>query len=357
MDGTVRVWNREVWYPSLTFPVEKSVVSDEGRLVLGATRTGPIRLWEAETGNVKTTLEASADDIESIALNLPTSLIAVAYAKGVVGLWNAETGKRTMQLGGASAKTTALAFNTAGTQLATGSADGKVRFWSTRDGSLLSEWQASEEKVTYIVVHADGERVGVTTRDGWARIRDKESGAILLEAKLDEEGAVTQGLALSASGNLLLVAGDKFPQVWDLNSRVRVQTLAGHTDEVYSSAFSRDARWVLTGSGYKHARGEPPVDGNAVHLWDARSGRQLLSYRSAQQTVRTVSFANNGTRILAGSEDGTVRLYECEVCSPLPALLELVSSRSARDLSAEERARYVPVSTLLRWLVGRLPSR
>ena len=50
VDGTVRVWHRGVWYPSLTFPAETSVLSDDGRLILGATKTGPVRLWDGETG-------------------------------------------------------------------------------------------------------------------------------------------------------------------------------------------------------------------------------------------------------------------------------------------------------------------
>ena len=106
-----------------------------------------------------------------------------------------------------------------------------------------------------------------------------------------------------------------------------------------------------------HARGEPPEDGNAVRVWDARSGRVLLSYRSATWAVQTVSFAKDGTTIFAGSRDGTVRRYKCEVCSPLPVLLDLASSRAARALSAEEHARYVPESAVLGWIVDRFQSR
>ena len=357
VDGTVRVWHRGVWYPSLTFPAETSVVSDDGRLILGATKTGPVRLWDGETGKLKVALEGFAGDIESMALNVPLSLVAIAPDKGVVSLWSAQTGKRILHLSEASAKTTALAFNSAGTQLATGGEDGKVRFWSTRDGSLLNAWQASQAKVTDLLVHPDGERIVVATWEGSAQVRNMKSGMVLLEAKLDEEGAVAQGLALSANGNLLFFAGDKFAQVWDLNARKRIQTLAGHTDEVYSGAFSRDGRLMLTGSGYMHARGEPPEDGNSVRVWDAKSGGQLLSYRSAAWAVRTVSFAKDGTTIFAGSRDGTVRRYECEVCSPLPVLIDLISSRAARALSAEERARYVPQSTLFGGTAGRSPSQ
>jgi len=349
-DGTVRVWDREVWYPNLTLPVEKAVVSDEGNLVLSATKTESVRLWDAETGQLKATLEKSEGDIECLALSPPTSLVAIAPVNGSVGLWNTQTGGRTTGLGASSADTTALSFDAAGAQLATGSREGKVRFWSTRDGKLLSEWQAGESTVQPIIVHPDGERV-VVAADGWAQVRDRKSGAILLQTQLDEEGSV-EGLALNANGNLLMVTGDKFPQVWDLNSHTRVQTLAGHTDEVYSGAFSRDGRWVLTGSGYMRARGKPPEDGNSVFLWDAKTGRQLLSYRSATWAVEAVSFANDGKRIFAVGGDGKVRRYDCEVCLPLPALIDLISSRVGRGLSAEERARYVPQSTLLGWMAG-----
>ena len=354
-DGTVRVWDRQMWYPTQTFPAEKAVVSDNGHLVLTTSGPGPVQLWDAETGKLKGSLEKSTGEIESLAMNMPASLIGIAPAKGVVGLWNAQTGKRQLELSSASAETTALAFNADGAQVVTGSKDGKVRFWSTRDGSLLSEWQAAQDAIHSIIVHADGERV-VVTSGGSAWVRDRKSGAVLLQVQLDEEGDV-EAAALNPPGNLLLVTGDKFPQVWDLNSRTRVQTLAGHTDEVYSGAFSRDGRWVLTGSGFKHARGHPPDDGDSVFLWDAGTGRQLLSYRSAIWAVEAVSFADDGTTILAVGGNDKVRKYKCEVCLPLPALNRLIESRIGRGLSAEERARYVPKNTLLGWMVDRFSSR
>ena len=358
VDGTVRLWHRETWYPSLIFPAYTAIVSDEGRLVLGATEKGSVQLWGAETGKLETTLEQPLGTIERMAMNLPSSLIAIAPTEGVVRLWSTKTGKRTLlQLTEESVRTSALAFNAAGTLLVTGSKDGKVRLWNMRDGALFSTWTVSQNKISDLVIHPDGEKIVVAAWEGRAQVRDIKSGAVLLEAKLDEEGAVAQGLALSSDGNLILVSGDKFPQVWDLSARNRIQTLAGHADDVFSVAFSKDSRLLLTGSGFMHARGEPPEDGNAVHVWDAKSGRQLMSYRSAGYAIQTVSFANDGTWVFAGSGDGMVRRYTCEVCLPLPKLNDLISSRTGRILSDEERAHYVPVSPLLGWIVDRLPSR
>jgi WD40 repeat protein len=352
-DGTVRVWDRQTWEPVQSFPAANTVVSDDGQFVLSATETGMVSVWNAAEGQVKATIQHSGGDIHCLALSPSKSLVAIAPAEGVVELWNSQNGAAITKLDASSAATTAMAFDSKGTQLATGSNNGTVRFWSTTDGKLVGEWQATENEVHRIMFHPDEERV-VISGDGWARVRNRKSGAILSETQLDQEGDV-EGLSLNADGSLLLVTGDVFPQVWDLNSYKRVQTLKGHVDEVYSGAFSRDGQWLVTGSGYRHAA-MPPEDGDAVFLWDAKTGRQLFTYRSAGWSVDTIAFANDGRVIFAfaGGGDGTLRQYECDACLPLPELLQLVSAKTSRELSAEERARYVSEGTLLSWLMNVL---
>ncbi|ALN61909.1 WD domain, G-beta repeat family protein [Lysobacter antibioticus] len=365
-DGTVRVWHRETWYPQLLFPAERAALSDDGRFALsgglqvksGTDERTPLRLWDAERGKPLAWLEGSVDDVESMAVNSPGSLVAVAWAQRAVRLWNARTGKPAAQLGAASASSTALAFSMDGSQLATGSEDGKVRFWRTADGSLLGGWQTRHDRVTGLSLHPDGERVVVGTMDGSVQVRHMPSGNVLMEVKLREEYPAI--VAFSPDGNLLLAGSANLAQVWDVNKGIRVQTFA-HPDDVWSGAFSSDGRMVVIGSGYFRASGDPPEDGNAVHVWDLQSGRLLLSYRSPGRHVTAVTFAKDDV-IVAASGDGTVRRYACEICAPLPALIGFASSRTARSLSAQERAQFVPESVLGSWLnnlaaLGNSPQR
>jgi photosystem II stability/assembly factor-like uncharacterized protein len=97
------------------------------------------------------------------------------------------------------------------------------------------------------------------------------------------------------------------------------------------------------------ARGEPPEDGNAVRIWDAGANQELLSYRSADRPVTALVFAKDDTRIFAASMDGLVRRYECEACASFPALMDLASVRLGRELSPEERTRYLPQAGLWLW--------
>jgi WD40 repeat protein len=355
LDGTVRVWDRRVWYPAASIRADTAVVSADGRLVAGSNESGRLRLWNPETGNTVGMLNATKDDDKLLAVSLRASLTATAPTGGGVWLWNMQTGKFSLRIVKSLSKISALAFNADGTVLATGSDDGEVRFWNTHDGSALNGWQASQSKISRLVIHPDGKRVLVGSFDGSAKMRDIKSGEVLLEANVFEEGAVIDGLALNAPGELLVLTGDKFPQIWDLQGRYRVQTLPGHSDDVLSAGFSLDSRWIVTGSGYQMASGEPPEDGNAVRLWDETSGRILLTYLSANLPIKAVSFGRDETTIFAFSEDGWVRQYYCETCSPLPALVGIASARASRQLTQQEYKQYVPGNAMLRSILKWVP--
>ncbi|HEV3471234.1 MAG TPA: TIR domain-containing protein, partial [Pyrinomonadaceae bacterium] len=356
-DGTVRVWHREVWYPSLTLPGEPAAVSDDGLLVLAAERDEQIVLRDARTGQLKVAFEESAGEVEAVALSARARLAAAAADGRPVTLWDAESGRVSRRLAEASAGATALAFSPDENRIATGHRGGEVRLWDAHGGGLLGEWPGSDAVVTKLVFTPDGETCVVARSGGPAQVRSVRTGEVLMEVEAAGEDVSIEDVSLSADGSLLLAAEGKVVHAWDVAGRRRLYTLAGHTDEVSRSAFSRDGRFIVTGSGYLHARGMSPEDGNEVRLWDAGSGRELLSYRSASMSVVHVSFGPDDTTIFASGSDGAVRRYRCEVCMPLPALTQLAASRTARGLSDEERARYVPDTSVLGWVWNYLPSR
>ncbi len=91
----------------------------------------------------------------------------------------------------------------------------------------------------------------------------------------------------------------------------RPRPLSGHTDSVNSVAFSRDGSLIVSGSWDKTLR-----------LWDGHSGARIgVPFRGHEGQVFTVDFSPDGTRIASGGGDNTVRLWGVrtgkEICAPL----------------------------------------
>ena len=75
-----------------------------------------------------------------------------------------------------------------------------------------------------------------------------------------------------------------------------------------SVAFSPDGKRIVSGSGDK-----------TVKVWDARTGQELLSLKGHTSVVCAVAFSPDGTRIVSGSWDKTVKVWDADGtrnCSP-----------------------------------------
>jgi FkbM family methyltransferase len=88
------------------------------------------------------------------------------------------------------------------------------------------------------------------------------------------------------------------------------RAFAGYSGYVKGAIFSPDGCKVLTGS----------YDGT-VRLWDTASGCLLLTLEGHTNVVECLAFSPDGNKVLTGSYDGTARLWETE-SGRLLAILE-----------------------------------
>jgi eukaryotic-like serine/threonine-protein kinase len=86
---------------------------------------------------------------------------------------------------------------------------------------------------------------------------------------------------------------------WQRLTHLALKTLRGHTDVVWSVAFSRDGQRIVTASADHTAK-----------VWDAATGRELLSLRGHRLGLATAAFSPDGQRIVTAGADRTAKVWD-----------------------------------------------
>jgi WD40 repeat protein len=112
-------------------------------------------------------------------------------------------------------------------------------------------------------------------------------------------------VAYSSDGKRLASGSwDGGARVWDAETGRDLLSLSGHANWVENVAFSPDGKRLATAS---------PTD-KTVKVWDAETGLELLTVPGSGG----VAFSPDGHRLASGTEGGTVTIYDATPRSEKP---------------------------------------
>ena len=360
-DSTARLWDAQFDQklrrigPNPGAAVGAASFDPAGHRIVSTGADGTARIWSARGRRLLHPLphRRAVADAE---FSSDGRLVVTASSDGTAGIWNSTTGARlrTLRVG---APVSVARFSPDGATVVTGDAGGGVRLWRTSDGKPLgtgkqqgnvtdarfardgktvatagllgvSEWSVPSAKPVRVLrspggalrvaFSPDGSLVAGAGHDGTARIWDAVGGKARGVYKVSPKVPL-RDVVFSPDGRLLLATGLKV-QTWDVRTGIRAHTLVGHTGPASRGAFSPDGRWIAT------------TGATAVILWQRDADQPFFYLRRAGtvpkgKLLTSSSFSPDGRFVLASGEDGAVRLYRCDICGDLPALLKQARAR------------------------------
>ncbi|KAJ5366099.1 hypothetical protein N7541_000040 [Penicillium brevicompactum] len=96
---------------------------------------------------------------------------------------------------------------------------------------------------------------------------------------------------------------------WDAHTGTCLQTLEGHDQTVNSVKFSHDSSRVASGSG-----------DNTIKFWDAHTGACLQTLEGHGKLVTSVVFSHDSSRVASGSGDKTIKIWDAHTGACLQTL-------------------------------------
>ncbi len=309
------------WVSSLAFtPDGSAFMSALGKPSIGGTgATSTVAaLWNTATGERFRQFAGHTNVVTAVAVNPDGRTVLTASADNSLILWDIATGEALQRFGGHSDWVFGVVISPDGRRAISCSTDGTARVWDLVPGNLIERFDTSgQSPIKAVDISADGLLAVSGHEDGEVMVWDTATGKVIraLGKGDTRHSAAVYGLALSPDAKLA-VSGDLDGHVtlWDVTTGAEIRHFEGHTNSVLSAAFSPDGQWIATSSG-EVQQAETGED-NTIRLWDVATGAEIRRFEGHTDAVWSVAFSPDGTKLasssgaLMTSQDNTVRVWD-----------------------------------------------
>ena len=179
---------------------------------------------------------------------------------------------------------------------------------------------ADVQQTLAVAVSPDGNTVALGTGYGLVRQIELATGKVLASDRRHNDWVCA--VTYSSDGKYLASAGgSEFTpernggktsaeiKVWDRVTQSERGPLEGHTNKIFSAAFSPDGQTLATGSADQ-----------TIRLWDVAAVRERLVLKGHADAISSLAWSSDGQILASASWDKTVKLWETSTGKELATL-------------------------------------
>ncbi len=264
----------------------------------------------------------------AVCLASRAGLFADGHPDGTVRIWDLETLRPLARFRAHDAQVTGLAFDPGGKLLVTASRDRTAKIWAVETGTLLKRLSGHIDEILSVGFHPEGGMVATTSRDGTVALWEVPSGVHLEGLVKWPPEYLAEGkevhifpvmcLAFAPDGKTLATGTSRSLVLWDLETRRECGVWTEHRGPVTALAYTKDSRRLVSGS-----------QDRGVRVWDVPGRRPLFALPGAVGAVQWLRVLPGDETVLGMISQGALQLWHLgrrQVLSTLCPIAETVTS-------------------------------
>lgn len=273
--------------------------------------------------------------LTTAAFHAPSNLLVTGFSNGLFMIHELPEFSEIHKLSISASNIDTVSINNTGEWLAFGSsALGQLLVWEWQSESYILKQQGHFDNLNALTYSPSGDRVITCADDGKIKVWDTASGFCIVT--FTEHTSGVTACEFSKRGNVLFTASlDGSVRAFDLIRYRCFRTFTAPKRLSFSSlAVDPSGEVVAAGS----------LDDFDIHIWSVQTGQLLDELSGHEGPVSSLSFAPNGSALVSGSWDHTVRIWSvfnrAQTSEPLQLQADVLC------VSVRPDSKQIAVSTL-----------
>jgi WD40 repeat protein len=254
-----------------------------------------VRIWDPRTGKECISLHGHARAIEDLSWSPDGSRLATLETGGTVRVLDSLTGKQTLALEGGG--WSSVTWSPSGAQLAVAGTNGVAELRDAHSGERIRSVSWSDGKRSSARWSPNCSLLIIQTANRSFRIRNVHTGQEQILSNDSMSGM--QYPTWSPDGSRFATHSNGSIEIWDAWSGKLLVTLRAKRNSVFNVTWSPDGSRLAAASS-----------GGLNHVWDTRSGREVLSFGAESfNSMTSIYWSPDGALLATSTQGGPIRIW------------------------------------------------